>query len=66
MAHFHLSNGAVIERLSWMGDRSENGLKQSAGLMVNYVYDLNQIDENHEAYSGNGRITVSTDIKALI
>ena len=66
VAHFHLSNGAVIERLNWMGDRSENGLKQSAGLMVNYVYDLNQIDENHEAYSGNGRITVSTDIKALI
>ena len=66
VAHFHLSNGAIIERLNWMGDRSKNGLNQSAGLMVNYLYDLSQIDENHEAYSGNGRITVSTEIKGLL
>lgn len=66
VAHFHLSNGAIIERLNWLGDRSDNGFKQSAGLMVNYLYDLDRIDENHEAYTGAGRITVSTEIKALI
>ena len=49
-----------------MGDKSDNGLTQSAGLMVNYLYDLERIDENHEAYSGAGRITVSTEIKSLI
>ena len=66
VAHFHLSNGAIIEKLNWMGDKSDNGLTQSAGLMVNYLYDLERIDENHEAYSGAGRITVSTEIKSLI
>ena len=66
VAHFHLSNGAIIEKLNWMGDKSGNGLTQSAGLMVNYLYDLDRIDENHEAYSGAGKITVSPEIKNLI
>ena len=64
VAHFHLSNGAIIERLNWLGDQSDNGFTQSAGLMVNYLYDLGRIDDNHEAYTGAGRVTVSTDIKA--
>ncbi len=64
VAHFHLSNGAIIERLNWLGDHSDNGFTQSAGLMVNYLYDLSRIDDNHEAYTGAGRVTVSTDIKA--
>ena len=66
VAHFHLSNGAIIEKLNWMGDKSGNGVIQSAGLMVNYLYDLDRIDENHEAYSGAGKITVSPEIKNLI
>ncbi len=66
VAHFHLSNGAIIERLNWLGDRSDNGYRQSAGLMVNYLYDLSRIDENHEAYTGAGRVTVSAEIKGLI
>ena len=64
VAHFHLSNGAIIERLNWLGDQSDNGFTQSAGLMVNYLYDLGRIDDNHEAYTGAGRVTVSAAIKA--
>ena len=64
--NFHLSNGAIAHRLNWLGDTSVNGLKQSAGLMINYLYDLDSIDENHEAYTGTGRVTVSAEIKGLI
>src|SRR5690606_18209528 len=48
VANFHLSNGARIERLNWLGDTSEKGLRQSAGIMVNYLYRLSDIEENHE------------------
>jgi malonyl-CoA decarboxylase len=43
VAHFHLSNGARVERLNWLGDASPKGLQQSAGLMVNYLYKLADI-----------------------
>lgn len=66
VAHFHLSNGAVMERLNWLGDTSENGLKQSAGIMINYLYDLGSIDHNHEAYAGSGKITASSEIRNLL
>jgi malonyl-CoA decarboxylase len=66
VAHFHLSNGAVMERLNWLGDTSANGLQQSAGIMINYLYDLRTIDDNHESYAGSGKITVSLDIKGLL
>ena len=65
VAHFHLSNGARMERLNWSADLSENGLKQSAGIMINYLYKLSEIDENHEAYAApNRRIIASTAVKA--
>jgi malonyl-CoA decarboxylase len=54
VAHFHLSNGARVERLNWAADRSAKGLAQSAGLMVNYRYKLDEIDANHEAYTAEG------------
>jgi len=66
VAHFHLSNGARIERLDWLGDRSSRGLRMSAGIMVNYVYRLDQIDENHENYTTSGKISYSPAIKALL
>jgi malonyl-CoA decarboxylase len=66
VAHFHLSNGAVMERLNWMGDTSDKGFQQSAGIMINYLYDLDSIDDNHEAYAGGGRITASSEIRSLI
>ena len=66
VAHFHLSNGAILERLNWLGDTSVNGFQQSAGIMINYLYDLSAIDENHESYAGSGKITVSSEIKGLL
>ena len=53
MARFHLGNGARLERLNWLGDTSATGLRRSAGLMVNYVYDLDDLERNHEAYAKN-------------
>jgi malonyl-CoA decarboxylase len=66
VAHFHLSNGARVERLNWMADRSAKGLRQSATLMVNYAYRLSSIDANHEAYRGEGTVTASSAIKSLL
>lgn len=66
VAHFHLSNGARVERLNWLADRSENGMAQSAGMMVNYLYRLDRIEANHEAYAGRGHITMSSAIKGLL
>jgi malonyl-CoA decarboxylase len=64
--HFHLSNGARVERLNWLADRSAKGIAQSAGLMVNYRYKLDEIDANHEAYTGEGRITAAPGVRALL
>jgi malonyl-CoA decarboxylase len=66
VAHFHLSNGARVERLNWRADVSENGLRQSCGLMVNYLYDPASIEENHEAYVGEGQRAASGGLKRLI
>ncbi|WP_353233282.1 malonyl-CoA decarboxylase [Diaphorobacter ruginosibacter] len=64
VARFHLGNGARVERLNWAGDPSSKGLKQSFGMMVNYLYDLKRIDK-HRAMLGDGRIPASSDIDAL-
>ena len=65
VARFHLGNGARIEQLNWMGDNSVNGLKQSFGIMVNYLYDLSDIEENHEHFAREGRIATSSQIRGL-
>ncbi|MGH7039703.1 MAG: malonyl-CoA decarboxylase [Stellaceae bacterium] len=65
VAHFHLSNGARVERLNWLGDISPKGLQQSAGIMVNYLYRSGDIEANHEAYRGEGRVAASAAIRAL-
>ena len=59
VARFHLTNGARVERLSWRADSSPNGLKQSFGVMVNYRYQPEEIEANHEAYRGEGRIATA-------
>ncbi len=66
VAHFHLSNGASIERINWLADTSERGMAQSAGMMVNYRYRLDQIERNHEAYSGEGLVTAASGVRKLI
>lgn len=66
VARFHLGNGARLERINWMADGSENGLRQSAGLMVNYVYDRKTLARNHEAYEERGEIACSAAIRKLL
>ena len=66
VAHFHLSNGARVERINWHGDLSAKGLKQSAGLMVNYLYALDRIEANHETYVGGGDIPASSGVRNLV
>ena len=66
VAHFHLSNGARVERLNWLADTSAKGLQQSAGIMVNYLYRLPEIETNHEAYRGEGRIAASSTLRNLV
>jgi malonyl-CoA decarboxylase len=65
VAHFHLSNGARIERVNWRGDISEKGLRESAGLMVNYLYDPGRIEDYHEEYVGEGKRPAATTIRRL-
>ena len=62
VARFHLGNGARIERLNWLGDVSAKGLQESAGLMVNYLYRREDIEDNHEAYARDGTVAVSAEI----
>lgn len=50
---FHLNNGAFIYRVNWMADTSDNGLKQSMGMMVNYWYSLKHVEKNHEEFNSN-------------
>jgi len=66
VAHFHLTNGARVERLNWLGDTSEKGLQQSAGVMVNYLYRLDHIEANHEAYRGEGKVAAASGVRHLL
>ncbi len=65
VAHFHLSNGARVERLNMLGDTSEKGAKEGATLMVNYLYDPAKIEEWHEDYAGEGKRNASTTVRRL-
>ena len=65
VARFHLGNGARLERLNWLGDASERAIAQSHGLMVNYLYDLDDIEKNHEAYAGNRTVVASSAVRKL-
>ena len=62
---FHLNNGAEIHRINWMGDSSDNGMKQSLGLMVNYLYNLKNVEKNHEAFDKNMK-SISSDVKNMM
>ncbi|WP_143684832.1 malonyl-CoA decarboxylase [Variovorax sp. KK3] len=64
VARFHLGNGARVERLNWAGDPSPKGVKQSYGLMVNYLYDLRRLDK-HRTLLAQGKVAVSGDVDDL-
>ncbi|HWA39271.1 MAG TPA: malonyl-CoA decarboxylase [Burkholderiales bacterium] len=65
VARFHLGNGASLERLNWMGDTSEQGIARSAGMMVNYAYRLEEVEENHDRYFREHRIVASSAVQKL-
>ncbi len=66
VARFHLGNGARLERINWMGDLSRKGVAESYGLMVNYLYDLVEIERNHEAYANERAVAASNSVKRVL
>ncbi|XP_021295138.1 malonyl-CoA decarboxylase, mitochondrial isoform X2 [Herrania umbratica] len=66
VANFHLQNGAMVQRINWMADRSEKGLRQSAGIMVNYVYRPETIEEYAHSYFSLGHIHSSSDVRRYV
>jgi malonyl-CoA decarboxylase len=66
VARFHLGNGARLERINWLGDLSSKGLRESASVMVNYLYRLDDIEKNHEAYANDGEVVASSAVKKLL
>jgi len=66
VARFHLGNGARLERIDWLGDLSPKALRESAGIMVNYLYRLDDIEKNHEAYANRDEIAASNAVKKLL
>ena len=65
VARFHLGNGARLERINFLADKSVKGLDQSHGLMVNYLYDPSYIERNHEGYANRREIAASPAISRL-
>jgi malonyl-CoA decarboxylase len=66
VARFHLRNGARLERINWLADRSPKGLRESAGLMANYVYDPATIVANHEAYVRDHKVVAGRAVRSLL
>ena len=66
VARFHLGNGARLERINWMGNPAPRGMQESFGVMVNYLYDPDSIEANHEAYATGGPVARSVAVEALL
>ena len=66
VARFHLGNGARLERIDWLGDTSERAFAQACGLMVNYLYDLDDIEKNHEAFAEARTVVASGSVQRLL
>ncbi len=66
VARFHLGNGARLERINWLADTSDKAIAQAHGLMVNYQYDLDDIENNHEAYAENRTVVASGAVQRLM
>ena len=65
VARFHLGNGAILERVNLNADLSSKGLMQSKGIMVNYSYNLDTLEENHELFFKTKEVKQSDAIKSL-
>jgi malonyl-CoA decarboxylase len=66
VARFHLVNGARLERVNWLGNTEIRAIQESFGIMVNYLYDHDSIEDNHEAFVRHGTIARSPDVDALM
>jgi malonyl-CoA decarboxylase len=66
VARFHLGNGARLERINWLGNTELRAIQESFGIMVNYLYDHDSIENNHEAFVRGGTIVRSPDVDALM
>lgn len=65
VARFHLGNGAVVHAVHAAADTSEQGLAQSGGAMVNYLYDLSRVAQNHEVFATSRTVVAKPDVKTL-
>jgi malonyl-CoA decarboxylase len=65
VARFHLGNGARLERVNFLADRSPRAIRQAHGMMVNYLYELADIEANHEAFVGRGEVIASSSVARL-
>lgn len=65
VARFHLGNGARLERIHARADLSPRGIEGAAGFMVNYLYDLDAIERNHEAFAERGEVAAASDLRRL-
>jgi len=66
VARFHLGNGARLERINWLADTSDRAMAQAYGLMVNYLYDLDEIEKNHEVYADSRTVVASGTVQRLL
>lgn len=66
VARFHLGNGARLERINVLGDVSPNGMRQAHGLMVNYLYKLDEIEVNHERFAKDGTVSMSEAVRCQL
>jgi malonyl-CoA decarboxylase len=66
VARFHLGNGARLERINWLADASDKAMAQAHGLMVNYQYDLDDIEKNHEAFAEGRAVAASSVVQRLL
>ncbi len=66
VARFHLGNGARLEQIDWLADTSPKGIAQSHGIMVNYLYDLEDIEQNHEAFAETRTVVAANPVRRLL
>src|SRR5216683_712153 len=66
VARFHLGNGARLERINWLGNNAPRGMQESFGIMVNYLYDHDSIEDNHEVFVRDRTIVRSPEVDALL
>jgi malonyl-CoA decarboxylase len=66
VARFHLGNGARLERINWLGNSAPRGIQESFGIMVNYLYDRDTINDNHKAFVRDGTVMRSPEVDTLL